>query len=167
MCGYTIYWGYWESEHMRLIEWAQGKGRPDFIIGGVRSPYLLRWYLIPRNPVFNVYLHKFMRSDDDRALHDHPWPNASFLLLGSYIEHRILAGGVHSRRVLRAGQWRIRWLGRVAHRIELYDGPCWTLFITGPRYRKWGFHCAEKGWIPWQRFTASDNSGKTGPGCDG
>lgn len=62
---------------------------PDVVIGEVHRPYLLRWWVIPRNPVFNVYLHRFMRSDDDRALHDHPWSNLSILLRGSYGEHTI------------------------------------------------------------------------------
>jgi hypothetical protein len=33
-----------------------------------------------------------------------------------------------------------------AHRIELPVGsPTWTLFLTGPVVRKWGFHCIN-GW---------------------
>jgi hypothetical protein len=49
------------------------KRRPDFIIGGADNPYLLRWWIIPRNRWCNVYLHKILRDDDPRALHDHPW----------------------------------------------------------------------------------------------
>lgn len=139
---------------------------PDVVIGGHRRPYLRRWWVIPRNPLFNVYLHEFLRSDDDRALHDHPWPNASFLLRGSYTEHTIDAGGINRRTVLKAGDRRIRWTGRIAHRIELHDGPCWTLFITGPRYRQWGFHCPEQGWIHWRRFTDPTDAGAIGKGCD-
>ena len=59
---------------------------PDLVIGGAADPYLRRWYVLPRNPVLNVYLHHFLRSDDDRALHDHPWVNASVLLDGDYVE---------------------------------------------------------------------------------
>ena len=59
---------------------------PHFIIGGRHRPYLLRWYLIPRNRFFNLYLHKFLRDDDDRALHDHPWWFASLILRGGYTE---------------------------------------------------------------------------------
>lgn len=139
---------------------------PDFVIGGTERPYLRRWFVIPRNRVFNVYLHQFLRSDDDRALHDHPWANCSVLLRGCYIEHTIDAGGINQRRVLVAGDWRARWSGRLAHRVELVDGPCWTLFITGPRYRAWGFHCPEQGWIPWERFTAEDDKGAIGKGCE-
>lgn len=137
---------------------------PDVVIGGKDNPYLLRWYLVPRNPVFNIYLHLFLRSDDDRATHDHPWSNCSVLLCGRYVEHTILAGGVHHRRELNAGGIRLRWSGKLAHRIELVDGPCWTLFLTGPRYREWGFHCP-RGWVHWKLFTAPDDPGSVGPGC--
>lgn len=58
------------------------KRKPDLCIGGEDSPYLKRWWLIPRNRFFNVYLHQFLKDDDDRALHDHPWWSVSFLLKG-------------------------------------------------------------------------------------
>lgn len=139
---------------------------PDVVIGGKDRPYMLRWFVIPRNRFFNVYLHHFLRSDDDRALHDHPWASCSVLLRGAYTEHTILAGGVNHRRVLQAGQVRLRWTGKFAHRIELHEGPVWTLFLTGPKYRAWGFHCPEQGWIHWERFTAADDPGAVGKGCD-
>jgi hypothetical protein len=133
---------------------------PDFVIGGNVRPYLLRWWLIPRNPVFNVYLHCFLRSDDDRALHDHPWLfNCSILLKGKYLEHT--PSGTFMRR---SGGWKFRW-GPAAHRIELAGEPCWTVFITGPRVREWGFHCPQ-GWIHWKRFTAPGDKGAVGKGCD-
>jgi len=151
------------------------KVRPDFVIGGAEDPYLRRWYLIPRNRFFNIYLHQFLRPDDDRALHDHSWCWASWMLFGSYFEHRILAGGIHSRRQHKEGKWTFG-LPSTAHRVELrtyedYDGSrrhivCWTLFLTGPRVRNWGFHCPVQGWVPWQKFTDPDDSGSTGKGCD-
>ncbi len=162
---------------------------PDFIIGGRERPYLLRWYLTPWRGWWrdvpesarsrwqrfvlggarllpNVYLHQFRRSDDDRALHDHPWLfNASVLLDGRYIEHTIDAGGIHRRRELRAGALRLRW-GRAPHRVELIDGPCWTLFVMGPVVRQWGFHCPAQGWVHWRDFTAADDAGAVGRGCE-
>ncbi|CAE6811362.1 hypothetical protein R69746_05635 [Paraburkholderia aspalathi] len=139
---------------------------PDIIIGDRADPYLIRWWVIPRNRFFNIYLHRFMRSDDDRALHDHPWANLSILLRGMYAEHTIAAGGVNVRTVRQAGQWKFRPFGSAAHRLELIDGECWTIFVTGPRYREWGFHCPEEGWIHWKKFTATDNPGEIGQGCD-
>jgi hypothetical protein len=137
---------------------------PDVYIGGREDTYLERWWLIPRNPVFNVYLHHFLRSDDDRALHDHPWVNLSILLAGSYTEHTIAAGGVNVRTERRAGDMKLR-SPLAAHRVELTDGACWTLFITGPRIRDWGFHC-RKGWVSHKAFVHVDGKDETvGSGC--
>lgn len=136
---------------------------PDIEIGGSIDPYLRRWWLIPRNRWFNIYLHQFLRSDDDRALHDHPWWNLSVLLNGEYTEHTIDAGGVNRRAVRKAGDFKLR-LPSSAHRIELHSGPCWTLFITGPRLREWGFHCPN-GWRHWKIFTSGPNGETIGRGC--
>jgi hypothetical protein len=155
----------------RLIERVASRP-PDFIIGAANNPYLLRWYILPRNKIFNVYLHQFLRSDDDRALHDHPWVNLSILLRGGYFEHTIEAGGIERKEFFWAGEWRFRHSGRIAHRVELLlDGdegpkPCWTLFITGPRYRSWGFHCPKQGWIRWDLFTTGDRGAEVGKGCE-
>lgn len=140
-------------------------GRPDFIIGGGEKPYLKRWYMIPRNSLAGVYLHQFLRDDDDRALHDHPYAfNCSVLLEGEYIEHTIERGGIHIRDHRKAGDWKFRF-GPAPHRIELVGKSCWTLFLTGPRTRNWGFHCPDKGFVPWQIFTKADNPGEVGIGC--
>lgn len=140
--------------------------KPDFIIGGAERPYLLRWWVIPRNRFFNIYLHRFLRDDDDRALHDHPWPWCSIILRGSYIEHTIAAGGIHHQRRCDAGAVRFH-RPKFAHRLALIeDRECWTLFITGPRVREWGFHCPEQGWIDWRKFTAANDPGAIGRGCD-
>lgn len=144
------------------IIWRATRRTPDFIIGGSANPYLRRWWLIPRNRMFNVYLHHFLRDDDDRALHDHPWFNLSVLLRGSYCEHTISAGGINHRRTFKAGEFRFRtpW---TAHRVELIDGSAWSLFVTGPRLRDWGFHCPE-GWVHWRDFTSKDGR-EIGKGC--
>ncbi|HEU0197000.1 MAG TPA: hypothetical protein VFQ88_07250 [Nevskiaceae bacterium] len=137
------------------------------LIGGKDDTYLARWYLIPHNPVCNVYLHHFRRSDDDRALHDHPWPWCSILLKGTYIEATQGPGG-HDDLLFRrrfSGGARLR-LPTTAHRVVL-DGEraCWTLFLTGPRVRHWGFLC-RKGWVPWEVFTDPATNGDTvGRGC--
>src|SRR3546814_2387634 len=129
-------------------------------MGVVYNPYLRRWYISPLNRWFNVYLHEFLRDYDDRALHDHPWVNLSILLRGQYVEHT--ATGATLRR---AGAIKFR-LPTAAHRIALVDGePVWTLFITGPRVREWGFHCPQ-GWRHWRDFTAGKNGEIVGKGCD-
>jgi hypothetical protein len=32
--------------------------------------------------------------------------------------------------------------------------------------RAWGFHCPERGWVPWQDFTDPADPGLTGRGCE-
>lgn len=136
--------------------------KPDVNIGKLDDTYMRRWWVIPRNRVFNIYLHHFLRSDDDRALHDHPWWNVSILLWGRYTEHTIAAGGVNNRVEYSAGAMKFRG-AKYAHRVELTNGPCWSLFITGPKIREWGFHCPA-GWRHWKEFTDPTNTGRKG--CD-
>lgn len=145
----------------RLLE-RYTRDRPVSI--NIGPGYLLRWYVIPQNEWFNVYLHQFRKSDDDGALHDHPWLNISIVLLAQYIEHT--PRGAFMRK---AGSIIFR-RGTTRHRIELpvVNGGisyCWTLFITGPRYREWGFHCPQ-GWIHWRDFTAPGDGSRTDKGCD-
>ena len=157
-----------------ILRWAKSR-QPDFIIGGHEDPYLRRHWLFPRNVLFNVYVHEFLRSDDDRAHHDHPWLfNASYHLEGGYNEHTIVAGGALVITPRQAGDWKFRW-GKAPHRVELNgirlpglckEMPCWTIFITGPRVREWGFYCMHRGWIHWKRFTSPADKGAIGKGCD-
>ena len=147
---------------------------PDFVIGPPENPYMHRWFVIPRNRIFNVYLHKFLRDDDDRALHDHPWPSVSLVLKGGYYEQTKGPDGSFERRWFGPGNVIFRG-PRYAHRVELgrrYVGgftledvvPCWTLFVTGPRVREWGFHCPKR-WVPWTEFVDQKDHGNIGKGC--
>ena len=132
------------------------KRKPDFVIG---ADYLRRWWVIPRNPWCNVYLHDIRKSDDDRAFHDHPWMNTSFLIEGSYIEHT-----PEGRFERKAGDYVIRGAQQM-HRLEVLPGQsAISLFITGPKLREWGFACPQ-GWVHWQDFTDENDSSQTGRGC--
>lgn len=133
--------------------------KPDVTIGPPDDVYLERWFVIPRNRVFNIYLHRFRRSDDDRALHDHPWWNLSLVLHSGYVEerpvHRDAPSGRRHATYRRQGSLLLR-RPRQAHRLALLAGeprPI-TLFLTGPRQREWGFWCPQ-GWRHWKKFTAA------------
>jgi len=165
------------------------KRKPDFIVGTEADPYLLRWWIIPRNRWFNIDLHKFLRDDDDRALHDHPWWSLSIILRGGYYEWMPRDGdarwfatqqGKEGPTLIR--KWRapgslVFRRATQAHRVQLekswtFGGvlprvslPSWTLFITGPRVREWGFHCPQ-GWRHWREFTKPGAPGEIGPGCE-
>jgi hypothetical protein len=155
----------------RLLRWAWkviDSRPPDYVIQpdghSLHSLYLERWRVV-ESKLAGVKVHRVHRSDDDRALHDHPWTNLSIVLSGGYFEHRILAGGVHSRRW--CGRGAIVWRrAKQAHRLEVISGapPTVTLFLTGPRLREWGFHCPN-GWIRWQDFTLPNDKSRIGKGC--
>ena len=147
---------------MSLIQWffRLMTLQPHFVVGSENEPYLLRWWMIPRNSFFNVYLHKFLRDDIDRALHDHPWTSLSLVLRGGYYE------------ITDKGK---RWYGPASlifrsathrHRIVLPKPgrPAWTLFMTGRKRREWGFWCPQ-GFVPWRDFVAADDAGRVGKGC--
>lgn len=128
---------------------------PDYVIG---DNYLRRWWIVPRNPLRNVYLHQFTRSDDDRALHDHPWTNMSLVISGRYIEH------TPEGSFLREPGDTVSRAAESLHRIELPEGEVpVTLFITGPVIRDWGFQCPN-GWVHWRKFTDETGAG-IGRGC--
>lgn len=99
---------------------------PDRYLGGRVDPYMLRWWVIPRNPFFNIYLHKFIRSDDDRALHSHPWISLGMIVRGEYIEHVPLdhekwinKGDRETRKILRRPFQVVFRNKDSIHRIEL------------------------------------------------
>ncbi|WP_101538892.1 hypothetical protein [Acidithiobacillus marinus] len=145
------------SHTVRFCEKIQVRRSPDQVIGGASHPYLLRWFLLPKNRYFNVYLHVFLRSDDDRAMHDHPWHNMSYLVHGAYIEHRQSIGGLDSDQLQRPGSIVFRKATQ-AHRIELIDdAPCTSLFFTGPKIREWGFYTPQ-GWVHWRDFLDNPNA---------
>ena len=131
---------------------------PDFIIGDPDRPYMLRWWLLPRNDVFNIYYHRILRDDDDRALHDHPWPSFSIMVSGQMVE--VTPEG---ERLIKPRDCVYRG-PEFAHRLQLVDAaPVETLFITGPKVRDWGFHCPG-GFVQWRDFVG-DDVGQVGRGC--
>ena len=151
----------------RLAAWGlriEAARPPNKVIGPRDNAYMRRWWIRRRKEggIFNVYLHRFLRSDNDRALHDHPWLSVAVVLFGEYDNHEILYGGVHRRRRLVEGDVIFR-RARHVHRVELVSDTALTLFITGPKIRSWGFHCPG-GWVHWSAFTADRADGE-GPGC--
>jgi hypothetical protein len=117
--------------------------KPDTIIG---EDYLKRWEIIPENRFMNIYYHEIRASDLDRHLHDHPYWFSSFILEGGYLEHT--KRGVHKRGV---GDINLHTPWRL-HRLEMIDSKgANTIFITGPKIRKWGFK-TENGWMEKDKY---------------
>lgn len=149
--------------YARLLEWAR-QAEPDVVIG---RGYLHRWYVAPRPETgCNVYLHRFLGSDDDRALHDHPWDSRSVVIAGEVIEHVGRPGvefvGFSEQRTHLAGAI-VEREADTPHRIEIRS-EAWTLFMTGPKLREWGFWCSHS-WRHWREFVDERDHGQIGRGC--
>lgn len=152
---------YADPDFMQTWAHQQMERTPDFVIG---DGYLKRWWIVPRNRMSNTYLHEINKSDDDRALHDHPWDNISFVIEGSYTE----ITPKHPEGLLREAGSVITRKATDSHRLIIPGGGrCISLFTTGPIVREWGFHCP-KGWRHWKKFVANpgENHSMVGRGCD-
>ena len=142
-----------------LLKLLDRLGRKRIVMDRVENePYLERYYLFLRERnrfPFNIFLHKFLKSDPD-DVHDHPWPYATLVLKGGYwewIPHFDTVGR-------KTGEYQV-WRGpghfRISkansfHRIELDpDITAWTLFMPGPKQRDWGFLVKNK-WIQWEQY---------------
>ena len=108
-----------------------------------RGPLLTRYFLV-KTRLFGLYLHRLHASDEDRALHDHPWSFVTVLLSSGYYEHTP-DGRFWMRRfsvLYRPAEWR--------HRLELV-GPVWTLVFRWRDRREWGFW-TPSGWLDWRAY---------------
>jgi len=122
------------------------------------EPYLERYYLFLKDRdkfPFNVFLHKFLKSDPD-DVHDHPWPYATLILKGGYYEW-VATFNSNGEKVAETRHWRGAGHFRTCsaksfHRIELDpEVTAWTLFMPGPKQRDWGFWTKGK-WMQWQEY---------------
>ena len=131
------------------------------------EPYLERYYVFLKDRErfpFNIFVHKFLKSDPD-DVHDHPWPYATLILKGGSYEWtpQFDANGNKINEVAkwcRAGS--VRFAGaKTYHRIELDPAvECWTLFMPGAKQRDWGFLVKNK-WVQWQEYLAQRKSQST------
>ncbi len=115
--------------------------------------YLERWHIIPRNPYFNIYLHKFTKSYAE-VLHDHPWCSLSYTISGVVLETILTKrpkrlcdiGAYLKERIVMKGAWMVRSSKMFHYITTLNQTPVWTIFITGPKIKEWGF-LTERGLI--------------------
>jgi hypothetical protein len=108
-----------------IMKWRERLGLPE-------CPYVIRWRL-EVNRLGSIRVHHWLGPDDDRAFHDHPWWFITVVVKGGYTDKNP-AGNDH----LRAPAVRYR---PALHRHTVIPDPggAWTVLITGPRARNWGF----------------------------
>lgn len=100
-------------------------------LGNADCPYLIRWVL--SCAIGAIRLHHWIASDDQRHFHDHGWWFLVIILRGGYVDH-----SPNGDDRLRIGSIRIRPAIH-RHTVELNPGGCWSLLLTGPEVRQWGF----------------------------
>jgi hypothetical protein len=128
-------------------------GRRRIVMDRVdNEPYLERYYVFlkdRRNFPFNIFIHKFLKSDPD-DLHDHPWSYFTLILKGGYYEW-IPGNNSQVRKWRGPGHFRVCGASSL-HRIELKPGvTCWTVFMPFRKVREWGF--ISKGtWVQWEEY---------------
>lgn len=104
------------------LTWREQLGLPE-------CPYAERWVF--NAGLFTLRVHHFVRSDDDRAFHDHPWWFLTLVVKGSYIDR-----SPNGDDVLKPGSVRFR-PARHRHTVVTYG--VWTIVLTGRKKRAWGF----------------------------
>lgn len=113
------------------------------------APYLVRLTFFTIKGI-SLKLHVILKSDEDRALHDHPWWFVTCILCNGYKDHT--PEGVHERKPGNI----VFHSAKFTHRVELRDNiPAVTLVLTGVKTREWGFF-TKAGWVEWFKF----NSGR-------
>ena len=143
----------------KFLKFLEARGRKRIVYDRVdNEPYLERYYLFLKDREhfpFNVFLHKFLKSDID-DLHDHPWPFATLILKGGYYEWTPQFGA-DGKKIGEIARWcgpgSFRWAkANSLHRIELDpEVTCWTLFMPGAKQRDWGFLVKNK-WVQWEEY---------------
>ncbi len=97
-------------------------------------PYLDRFYIFGNaTSRWFLAIHRIRRSDSDAHLHDHSWPYYALQLAG--VMYEVQPSGTYKRR---PGYLRVRG-SHSLHRLILPRGDVFSLFLGGPRVRRWCF----------------------------
>lgn len=141
--------------NLEFIQRLLDQAEPYSTIGPPDDIYMERVWLkkfTDTEPI-SVRLHNIRRSDDDRAMHDHPWENISVVLSGQMIEVVPLSQDQPCMQDLTKYSQFIRKPGDIIarkatdrHRLIIPEGQSvWTMFIMGDYQQHWGFYDPVKG----------------------
>ena len=114
-----------------------------------KEPYMVRYYmfLLNRNKQipFNVFIHHFIKGDDDHV-HDHPWGYFTLILTGGYYETVYNTTENTVKTYWRAPGFYQVVTSKHTHKIFLKEDTVdtWTLFIPFTRVKAWGFMVKQK-----------------------
>lgn len=113
---------------------------------------LLKRFFLLKTPWFRICLHNIVAPDNGSDYpHDHPWSFVRLILSGGYTEqiynrdYKLLE--TKKRKIFRVDKKDFNFV----HKIVNVKPNTWTLFITGPKRKEWGF-ITEGGWIFWREY---------------
>lgn len=135
----------------RWIDWtidfgAWRFGYQDQVIGRAECPYLHR-----RNiylGLWSLRYHIFHNSDEDRALHNHPWAFWTFPIV-PYDEIYSDENGTERRRKVKPWRLHLRRHGFKHRVIKNDDKPARTFIFTCRKKSSWGFF-GPNGFVNWR-----------------
>jgi hypothetical protein len=123
------------------IRWKEPLGKPE-------CPYMYRWVFLFFN--YSIRIHHWIRSDDKRYYHDHPWWFITFVVKGCYTDVSEGKSGVYIDTLKR---WDLVYRkSKHAHYVLVPPEGCWTVMVTGKPVRKWGFWIGNRFFRPLRYF---------------
>lgn len=127
------------------------------VIGAPECALLHRWTLLDTTRG-RLWVHHFMPDTEDRDPHDHPRSFVTFVVAGGYTDISYLptwsaSGFVERISRCRRGSIHFRHAEHM-HRTKTGPDGAWTIVLTGPDVREWGF--LKHGiWWPMRRYIDS------------
>lgn len=146
----------------------------------------MRWWQRALTGLSCTYVHRFVASDDDEELHNHPWEATSYILAGGYIEERRIAvpgsddvpehfthrigGAVLQFRTKRRTvvqvfrPWSRNYIfAETFHKVTLIEDDAWSVIVCGKKVGTWGFLNVETGkFLHWRDHVAARTAKKEG-----
>jgi len=148
-----------------LIKLCEKLGRVQHVYGRTKAEIYMCRYILFRSEIFTIYLHQFLRSDQD-SYHDHPWNFWTYVVSGAYCEHKpydqkkplvkdtIFNRTVTQNRLVHRKAEELHWveIDRTYSYDERFSAPTTICFI-GRRKRVWGFIDKSNGnWVFWKQY---------------
>lgn len=122
-----------ENKKMRKFQlrWREPLGNKD-------CPYAYRWTL--NLWLFAVRVHQWITTEDSRNLHDHPWNFITLVVKGGYTDVSHRADTIPHTHYDKLEFLSLRYR-KADHRhyVMVNEGGCWTVLLTGPVIRNWGY----------------------------
>ena len=110
-------------QKIKFITWNQPLGEEE-------CPYVYRW--IFNFYFFSIRIHKWIRSDDKRFMHDHPWWFIAMVIRGSNTDVS------NTRELMKPFRPRYRSSSH-KHYVDVPKSGCISILLTGKPMRKFRF----------------------------